>query len=130
MCLVGCETLLTHAVTILLLFWIKLCIILFFVICYSWFGPHWNPDSLLHHEALQVHGCRSHCLDSDLSSRLCNWTTAGIPCRVCVIYNQHCLFVGILDYCFITVATFLSFVCSVVHDQLASFFWCTFCNTA
>ena len=62
--------------------WSKWCMPLCSVVWYSWFGPYWNTDCLLHHEALQVYSCRSHRLDSDLSTRLSHWSTAGIPSPV------------------------------------------------
>jgi len=61
----------------------------------SWFGSYWNPDCLLHYETLQVYSCRSHCMDSDLSSRLRHWTSAGISCRVCILTLQLLIFVDI-----------------------------------
>lgn len=48
----------------------------------SWSGQDGHSDWLLPDETLPLHGRWGHCLDPDLQTRLCNWTTAELPGRV------------------------------------------------
>ena len=45
----------------------------------SWTWSHWYSHRHLPDEALQVHGSGGHCLDQDLSARICHRTTAKLP---------------------------------------------------